>query len=319
MTDTQSTFTPTPNRRALIAGAVAFGAAMAIAPTANAAPAADAVRGFRSGSAEVNGARINYRIGGSGPAIVLLHGYAETGHMWNSLMPLLTKTHTVVVPDLRGAGDSSKPETGYGKKNMAVDIHELVRSLGIHSVSIVGHDIGLMVAYAYAAQFPSETDKVVLMDAFLPGIGDWQHVWLLRDLWHFHFHGATPLALVSGRERIYFEHFWNDFAADPRHSVPEADRRFYARAYAQPGGMRAGFEYFKAFEQDAAEFAELSKTSLLMPMLVLSGEKAGGTFLIEQGKMVATNVQGVIVKGSGHWLMEEAPDQVIPALLTFLG
>jgi pimeloyl-ACP methyl ester carboxylesterase len=258
-------------------------------------------------------------MGGSGPAVVLLHGYAETGHMWNPLMPLLAKTHTVVVPDLRGAGDSSKPETGYGKKNMAVDIHELVRSLGIRSVSIVGHDIGLMVAYAYAAQFPSQTDKVVLMDAFLPGIGAWQNVWLLRDLWHFHFHGPTPLALVKGRERIYFEHFWNDFAADPKRSIPQADRRFYAKAYAQPGGMRAGFEYFKAFEQDAAEFAELGKTLLLMPMLVLSGEKAGGTFLIEQGKMVATHVQGMIVKGSGHWLMEEAPDQVIPALTQFLG
>jgi pimeloyl-ACP methyl ester carboxylesterase len=202
---------------------------------------------------------------------------------------------------------------------MAVDIHDLVKSLGIAKASIVGHDIGLMVAYAYAAQFPAETERVVLMDAFLPGIGPWQNVWLLRDLWHFHFHGTTPLALVKGRERIYFEHFWNDFAADPKHSVPEADRRLYAKAYAQPGGMRAGFEYFKAFERDAAEFAELGKTPLPMPMLVLSGEKAGGSFLIEQGKMVATNVEGVIVKGSGHWLMEEAPEQVIPALVKFLG
>jgi pimeloyl-ACP methyl ester carboxylesterase len=234
-------------------------------------------------------------------------------------MPLLARTHTVIVPDLRGAGDSSKPDAGYEKKNMAVDIHELVKSLGIAKASIVGHDIGLMVAYAYAAQFPAETERVVLMDAFLPGIGQWQNVWLLRDLWHFHFHGTTPLALVKGRERIYFEHFWNDFAADPKHSVPEADRRLYAKAYAQPGGMRAGFEYFKAFERDAAEFAELGKTPLPMPMLVLSGEKAGGSFLIEQGKMVATNVEGVIVKGSGHWLMEEAPEQVIPALLRFLG
>ena len=310
---------PTTTRRALIAGSMALGAASTLSGAAHAAATVDAVPGFRSGSAEVNGTRIHYRIGGSGPTVVLLHGYAETGHMWNRLMPLLAKTHTVVVPDLRGAGDSSKPETGYTKKNMAVDIHDLVRSLGIRSVSIVGHDIGLMVAYAYAAQFPAETDKVVLMDAFLPGIGAWQNVWLLRDLWHFHFHGPTPLALVHGRERIYFEHFWNDFAADPKHSVPEADRRFYARAYAQPGGMRAGFEYFKAFEQDAAEFAELGKTPLPMPMLVLSGEKAGGTFLIEQGKLVATNVKGVIVRGSGHWLMEEAPDQVIPALLDFLG
>lgn len=308
-----------PTRRALIAGAAGLGAALTLGGTAHAAPAADAVAGFRSRFADVNGTRIQYRIGGSGPAVVLLHGYAETGHMWNPLMPLLAKTHTVIVPDLRGAGDSAKPETGYEKKNMAVDIHELVKSLGIAKASIVGHDIGLMVAYAYAAQFPAETERVALMDAFLPGIGPWQNVWLLRDLWHFHFHGTTPLALVKGRERIYFEHFWNDFAADPKHSVPEADRRLYAKAYAQPGGMRAGFEYFKAFERDAAEFAELGKTSLPMPMLVLSGEKAGGSFLIDQGRMVATNVEGVIVKGSGHWLMEEAPEQVIPALLSFLG
>ncbi|MGJ7485476.1 alpha/beta fold hydrolase [Variovorax sp. LT2P21] len=308
-----------PTRRALIAGAAGLGAALTLGGTAHAAPAADAVTGFRSRSAEVNGTRIHYRIGGSGPAVVLLHGYAETGHMWNPLMPLLAKTHTVIVPDLRGAGDSAKPETGYEKKNMAVDIHELVKSLGIAKASIVGHDIGLMVAYAYAAQFPAETERVVLMDAFLPGIGPWQNVWLLRDLWHFHFHGTTPLALVKGRERTYFEHFWNDFAADPKHSVPEADRRLYAKAYAQPGGMRAGFEYFKAFERDAADFAELGKTPLPMPMLVLSGEKAGGSFLIDQGKLVATNVEGVIVKGSGHWLMEEAPEQVIPALVKFLG
>ena len=306
-------------RRALIAGAATLGAALTVSGTAHAAPASNNVAGFRTRSAEVNGTRIGYRIGGSGPAVVLLHGYAETGHMWNPLMPLLAKTHTVIVPDLRGAGDSSKPDTGYEKKNMAVDIHELVKSLGIAKASVVGHDIGLMVAYAYAAQFPAETDRVVLMDAFLPGIGPWQNVWLLRDLWHFHFHGTTPLALVKGRERTYFEHFWNDFAADPKHSVLEADRQFYAKAYAQPGGMRAGFEYFKAFERDAAEFAELGKTQLPMPMLVLSGEKAGGTFLIDQGKMVATNVEGVIVKGSGHWLMEEAPDQVIPALVKFLG
>lgn len=309
----------TPRRRALLGGAAAVGTALTLGRVAHAAPAADVVAGFRSGSAEVNGTRLHYRMGGSGPVVVLLHGYAETGHMWNPLMPILATTHTVVVPDLRGAGNSSKPKSGYGKQNLAVDIHELVRSLGIRSVSIVGHDIGLMVAYAYAAQYPSDTEKVVLMDAFLPGIGAWQNVWLLRDLWHFHFHGATPLALVKGRERIYFEHFWNDFAADPRRSVPEADRQLYARAYAQPGGMRAGFEYFKAFEHDAAEFAELGKTPLPMPMLVLSGEKAGGTFLIEQGKMVATNVQGIVVKGAGHWLMEEAPEQVIPALVQFLG
>ncbi len=274
--------------------------------------------GFTEHYAGVNGVRLHYFIGGEGSPVVLLHGYTETSHMWLPIMPQLAQNHTVIVPDLRGAGDSSKPESGYDKKNMAVDIHELVKSLGFKRASIVGHDIGLMVAYAYAAQFPQETDRLVLMDAFLPGIGDWKNVWLMRDMWHFHFYGEVPLALVKGRERIYFEHFWNDFAADPKHSVPEADRQFYAAAYAQPGGMRAGFEYFRNFERDAQDFTALSSTKLSMPVLVLAGEKASGTFLIEQTKLVATNVQGQVIPGSGHWLMEEAPQATIPALMTFL-
>ena len=274
--------------------------------------------GFAERFAKVNGVRLRYLIGGAGSPVVLLHGYAETGHMWRPLMPLLAPRHTVIVPDLRGAGGSAKPASGYDKKNMAVDIHELTASLKVDRVRIVGHDIGLMVAYAYAAQFPQTTERVVLMDAFLPGIGNWTNVWLLRDLWHFHFYGEVPLALVKGRERIYLEHFWNDFAADRKRSVPEADRRIYAKAYAQPGAMRAGFEYFRNFERDAADFAMLGQTKLTMPMLVLSGEKAGGTFLIEQAKMVATDVRGQVIAGSGHWLMEEAPKAVIPALLDFL-
>jgi pimeloyl-ACP methyl ester carboxylesterase len=156
------------------------------------------------------------------------------------------------------------------------------------------------------------------MDAFLPGVGDWKTVWLLRDLWHFHFYGETPLKLVAGRERIYFEHFWNDFAADPKHSVLEADRQFYARSYAQPGAMRAGFEVFRNFEQDAKDFARFAETKLTMPMLVLTGEKASGQFLIEQARLVDTNVDGVVIKGKGHWLMEEAPSEVIPRLLAFI-
>lgn len=274
--------------------------------------------GFTERDAEVNGVRIHYSIGGQGSPVVLLHGYAQTSHMWNPILPLLAQNHTVIVPDLRGAGGSSKPESGYDKKNMALDIHALVTSLGLKRASIVGHDIGLMVAYAYAAQFPQETERLALMDAFLPGIGDWKNVWLMRDLWHFHFYGDVPLALVKGRERTYFEHFWNDFAADPKHSVSEADRRIYAKAYAQPGGMRAGFEYFKNFERDAKDFAEFSAAKLSMPVLVLTGEKASGTFLIEQAKLVATNVDGKVVAGSGHWLMEEAPRITIPALKTFL-
>jgi len=276
------------------------------------------LRGFAERFAKVNGVRLHYLIGGQGSPVVLLHGYAETGHMWRPIMPRLAERHTVLVPDLRGAGGSGKPTTGYDKKTMAADIHELTASLRLGRVGIVGHDIGLMVAYAYAAQFPDATDRIVLMDAFLPGIGAWKNVWLLRDLWHFHFYGEVPLALVKGRERIYLEHFWNDFADDRKHSVPEADRRIYARAYAQPGAMRAGFEYFRNFERDADDFARMGQTRLAMPMLVLSGEKAGGTFLIEQAKMVASDVRGQIVKGAGHWLIEEAPKLVIPAIAEFL-
>jgi pimeloyl-ACP methyl ester carboxylesterase len=250
---------------------------------------------------------------------VLLHGYAQTGHMWSPLMPKLAQRHTVIVPDLRGAGGSSKPESGYDKKNMAVDIRALTDSLGFQRVSIVGHDIGLMVAYAYAAQFPQGVERIILMDAFLPGIGNWQNVWLLRDLWHFHFHGEVPLALVAGRERIYFEHFWNDFAADKTRSVSEADRQIYAAAYAQPGGMRAGFEYFRSFERDAQEFAQMGATKLTMPMLVLTGEKASGTFLIDQGRLVANDVRGQVVMGSGHWLIDEAPAVTMAAIADFLG
>ena len=202
---------------------------------------------------------------------------------------------------------------------MAQDVHALVQQLGLKKVGVAGHDIGLMVAYAYAAQYPAEVERIALLDAFLPGVGEWTNVWLLRDLWHFHFYGKTPLALVEGRERIYFEHFWNDFAADPAKSVSEADRQFYAAAYAQPGGMKAGFEVFRNFEQDSKDFAGFAKTKLAMPMLVLTGEKASGEFLIEQGRLVADTVEGVVIKGSGHWLMDEAPEQTIPRLVAFFG
>ena len=268
--------------------------------------------------ADVGGVRLHYLIAGKGDPVLLLHGYAQTSRMWRPLIVELAKTHTVIAPDLRGFGESAKPEGGYDKKTMAKDVHALAASLGHRRIGVVGHDIGLMVAYAYAAQYPAEVDRIAVMDAFLPGVGDWTSVWLLRDLWHFHFYGKTPLALVQGRERIYFEHFWNDFAADPAKSVSEKDRQFYAKAYAQPGGMRAGFEVFRAFEQDAKDFGGLSKTKLKMPMLVLTGEKASGEFLITQGRLVAENVQGVVIKGSGHWLIDEAPDQVIPRLVTFL-
>jgi pimeloyl-ACP methyl ester carboxylesterase len=274
--------------------------------------------GIQDRFAAVDGIKIHYLIAGRGEPIMLLHGYAQNSHMWRPLIAELAKTNTVIAPDLRGFGQSAKPPQGYDKTTMARDMHALAVSLGYKRVRLAGHDIGLMVAYAYAAQFPAEVDRIALMDAFLPGVGDWTKVWLLRDLWHFHFYGETPLKLVAGRERIYLEHFWNDFAADRTKSVPERDRRIYAKAYGEPGAMRAGFEVFKAFEQDAKDFQALSQTRLTMPMLVLTGKKASGEFLIQQGRLVADNVEGVVIMGSGHWLMEEAPDQVIPKLVAFM-
>src|SRR5215510_119744 len=268
--------------------------------------------------ADANGLRMHYlQSGKSGSPVILLHGYAQNSHMWRPLMKELGKTHRVIAPDLRGFGDTTKAESGYDKKTMAQDVHALARSLGIDKAGIVGHDIGLMVAYAYAAQYPTEVDRIALLDAFIPGVGDTTNLFLLKDLWHFHFYGPTPLALVEGRERIYFEHFWNDFAGDPAKSVSEVDRRFYAEKYAQPGAMKAGMEVFRAFDQDAKDNSEFAKNKLTMPMLVLGGEKSGGEFLISQGKLVATNVEGVLVKGSGHWLVDEAPGQVLPLLVAF--
>lgn len=269
--------------------------------------------------ADVAGVKLHYLTAGEGSPVLLLHGFAQTSHMWLPLIAKLAPNHRVIAPDLRGFGESAKPEKGYDKKTLAQDIHALLHSLGIEKVAVAGHDIGLMVAYAYAAQYPSEVERIALMDAFLPGVGDWTSVWLLRDLWHFHFYGETPLALVTGRERIYLEHFWNDFAADRKHSVSEADRRFYAAAYAQPGAIKAGMEVFRAFEQDGKDFAGFAKTKLHIPMMVLTGEKASGEFLITQAKLVDDHVEGVVIKGSGHWLVDEAPDLVLPKLVAFFG
>jgi pimeloyl-ACP methyl ester carboxylesterase len=275
-------------------------------------------RSFTERDVTLGGVRLHFRIGGSGFPVVLLHGFAETGRMWDPVLPHLAAAHTVIVPDLRGAGGSSRPDDGYDKKTMAQDIHALLGSLGVDKATIVGHDIGLMVAYAYAAQYPAQTERVVLMDAFLPGIGNWKDMWLLRDLWHFHFYGEVPLALVAGRERIYLEHFWNDFAADPQHSVSEPDRERYAAAYAQPGAMRAGFEWFRNFERDAADFARMAQHRLRMPVRVIADEKSGGSFLIEQVRLVADDVDGTVIPGAGHWLLEEAPDRVLPILLEYV-
>jgi pimeloyl-ACP methyl ester carboxylesterase len=277
--------------------------------------AADAIA---SKSTEVDGARLHYLIAGKGPAVVLLHGYTQTSRMWRPIIPLLAEKFTVIAPDLPGIGDSDIPTKGLDMKSAATTIHALVKSLGIEKARVVGHDIGLMVAYAYAAQYPAEVEKLVVMDAFLPGVAGWEDVYNNPGIWHFRFNGPTPEALVHGRERPYFDYFWNDFAADKTHSIPQADRAAYAAAYARPGRMRAGWAYFVSFQQAAKDFAELSRAKLTMPVLAIGGEKANGTLLGLQMKLVATNATMLVLKNTGHWVLEENPEETTEALQKFL-
>src|SRR5437899_2950286 len=243
-----------------------------------------------SRKATIESVKLQYLGAGNGPALILLHGYTQTSRMWKPIIPLLAEKFTVIAPDLPGIGDSEILKDGLDMKTAAIRIHAVAKSLGIQKARVVGHDIGLMVAYAHAAQFPSETEKLVVMDAFLPGVEGGDAVYDNPNLWHFRFHGPTPEALVKGRERMYFDYYWNDFAADKNHSLPEADRAAYAAAYARPGRMKAGWAYFSSFPQTAKDFAQLSQTKLTMPVLSIGGEKSLGEVLGQQMKLVATDV-----------------------------
>jgi pimeloyl-ACP methyl ester carboxylesterase len=271
-----------------------------------------------SRTAQIDGFTVHYLAAGHGAPVVLLHGYAETSRMWKPIMPLLAERFTVIAPDLPGIGDSGIPDSGLDMKTAAVRMHALARSLSTEKARVVGHDIGLMVAYAYAAQFPQDVEKLVVMDAFLPGVGGWEDVYNNPGLWHFRFNGPTPELLVQGRERIYFEHFWNNFAADKTRSIPEGDREAYTAAYAAPGRMRAGWAYFVSFIQAAQDFAQLAQTRLTMPVLAIGGEKSLGDALGQQMQLVACGVKVVILKDTGHWVLEERPKETSDALATFL-
>jgi pimeloyl-ACP methyl ester carboxylesterase len=273
---------------------------------------------FVSRTAEVEGVKLHYTTGGHGPAVILLHGYAETSRMWTPILPQLGEKFTVIAPDLPGIGESSIPADGLDMKTAAKRIHALARSLGVEKTCVVGHDIGLMVAYAYAAQFPAEVEKLVVMDAFLPGVDGGDAVYNNPGLWHFRFHGETPAALVRGRERMYFDYYWNEFAADKTRSLSEADRKAYTEAYARPGRMKAGWSYFASFPQTAKDFAQLSETKLTMPVLSIGGEKSLGEVLGQQMKVVASDVTIVVLKDTGHWILEENPKGTTDALLKFL-
>lgn len=284
--------------------------------TAKGTPAPEST--IDSRTASIDGVKLHYLTAGHGPAVILLHGYTQTSRMWRPIMPLLAEKFTVIAPDLPGIGDSDVPSDGLDMKNAAIRINALAKSLGVEKARVVGHDIGLMVAYAYAAQFPSETEKLVVMDAFLPGVEGWEAVYDNPAIWHFRFNGPTPEALVRGRERIYFEYFWNDLAADRTRSLPTADREAYIAAYSRPGRMHSGWQYFVAWQQTAKDFAQLSQTKLAIPVLAIGGEKSLGEVLGQQMKLVATDVMVVILKDTGHWVMEERRKETTDALRQFL-
>ena len=271
-----------------------------------------------SRDAEVEGVKLRYLATGQGPVVILLHGYTQTSRMWRPVIPRLAEKFRVIAPDLPGIGDSAIPTGGLDLKTAAIRIHTLAKSLDVEKARLVGHDIGLMVAYAYAAQFPAETEKLVLMDAFLPGVDGWEAIYNDPNVWHFRFNGPTPEALVRGRERTYFQYFWNDLAADKTRSVATADRRAYVAAYSRPGRMHAGWAYFAAWPQTAKDFALLAQTKLAIPILTIGGDRSLGEALGRQAKLVATDVTVAVLKNTGHWVLEERPKETTDALVTFL-
>ena len=272
---------------------------------------------FRTQNIQTDGATLHVRVGGQGPAVVLLHGFGDTGDMWAPLAADLARDHTVVVPDLRGMGLSSRPPGGYDKRTQAADIRSVLTTLGLDRAAVVGHDIGTMVAYAYAARYPEKTEKLVVMDAPVPGIPPWDSIVRWPALWHFDFGGPDAERLVAGRERIYLDRFWNEFAGD-RTKIDEATREHYAKLYARPGAMRAAFAQFNSIRQDAEDNKVAMATKLGMPVLAVGGEKSFGANEAVVMRNAATDVTELVVPNAGHWLMEEATSATITAVRGFL-
>jgi pimeloyl-ACP methyl ester carboxylesterase len=273
---------------------------------------------FRTQEIQADGATIHVRVGGQGPAVVLLHGFGNTGDMWALLAAELAHDHRVVVPDLRGMGLSSHPAGGYDKKTQAADIRSVLTQLGIDRAAVVGHDIGATVAYAYAARYPDKTDRLVVMDAPVPGIPPWDEIVRSPALWHFSFGGPDAERLVAGRERIYLDRFWNEFAGDPS-KIDEATRVHYSAFYAQPGAMHSAFAQFLSIPKDAEDNRVSMTTKLTMPVLAIGAAKSFGANVAIVMRNAADNVTEVMIENSGHWLMEEQPTATIAAVHNFLG
>jgi pimeloyl-ACP methyl ester carboxylesterase len=275
-------------------------------------------RTFQTRNLNANGVTLHVRAGGQGSAVVMLHGFGDTGDMWAPVAAILAKDHRVVVPDLRGMGLSSHPENGYDKKTQAHDIAAVMDKLKIEKAAFVTHDIGNMVGYAFAAQFPARVSRWVVIDAPLPGIGPWDEITRSPLLWHFNFRGPDVERLVKGRERIYLDRFWNELSANPK-AIKEATRRHYARLYARPGAMHCAFNQFAAFTQDAADNKALAANDkLAMPIFALGGDHSFGAKMADIMRLVATDVSGGVIARSGHWVMEEQPKQTTSAVVGFI-
>ena len=272
---------------------------------------------FQTQDIEANGATLHVRIGGAGPTVVLLHGFGDTGDMWAALATDLARDHRVIVPDLRGMGLSSHPRDGYDKRTQAADIRAVLTAVGVDRATIVGHDIGTMVAYAYAVRYPDKTEKLIVMDAPVPGVPPWETIVRNPLLWHFDFGGPDAERLVAGRERIYLDRFWNEFAGDPA-KIDEEVREHYARLYARPGAMRAAFAQFRSIRQDVEDNKVAAATKLAMPVLAIGGEKSFGAYEAIVMRNAATDVTEVVIPEAGHWLMEEQPAATMAAVRTFL-
>ena len=272
---------------------------------------------FKTKTIAANDTQIHVRVGGSGPAVILIHGFGDTGDMWAKLAEDLARDHTVVVPDLRGLGLSAKPGDGYDKWTQAADMRGVLDALGIERAAVVGHDIGTMVAYAYAARYRDKTEQLVVMDAPVPGVPPWDEIVRSPLLWHFDFGGPYAERLVRGRERIYLDRFWNEFAGTPS-KIGEATRRHYATLYARPGAMRAAFAQFRSIRKDADDNRKAIETKLTIPVLAVGGEKSFGATQAVVMRNAATDVTEVVIPDAGHWLMEEQPVATVKAIRQFL-
>jgi len=273
---------------------------------------------FRTQEIATNGTTLHVRVGGSGPAVVLLHGFGDTGDMWAPVAARLVANHTVIVPDLRGMGLSAHPDAGYTKKNEALDIAGVMDALKAQKADLVTHDIGNMVGYALAAQFPARITKWVVIDAPLPGVGNWAAQLSNPKTWHFNFHGPDEERLVAGRERIFLDRFYNELSAHPER-IDEATRAHYAALYAHPHAMHDALEQFAAFSQDGVDNrALLAKGKLTMPVLALGGEKSYGAGMMTEANAVASNVKGGVIPEAGHWVMEENPGATTSLVVDFL-